>query len=716
MKTRDFARWRMVAWAPVVGLTTGMSACTSILGDLPPATVEQDASTQDAGGDAGGDGTMPYDSSASAEAMAPDVQTGDDGGPGMDSGHGDATVDAGADSGPSCVNACVAGTAQCATDDGGTAAQKCEAQSNGCTGWVVSQACSSVQSCSAADAGAACACQATECTVAGPVCQSATTLATCTQDGTSGCLYVSATSTCGAPQSCSGQAGSAACATQCTDSCPSAGAETCVNGGVATCAQQSNGCLAWGTPVACASNQTCTVSGSSATCVCNNPAACDGVAGATCTQGTGYVDCTTDTNGCLVAATKSCASNQTCGGSAGSASCSCVNPSSCQGATGETCTSSSEYVTCTKDSNGCLVASNPVACSTNETCGGSTPGSEACSCPSSYTLCGGSCTATGSDANNCGTCGHACGTGSTCEVGYCTPQTVCSGFGTGSPMWAVGTTALLPGGGVVFTCNLSTTGGTPAEIFHSTGVSLFSVSGTATTAYLPGRLSSGARSLYTSNGTAVSLLTGLPSSLDTAYVTATTDSTTGAFFVAVASEVYIVEVSEVDAGFPTQVCMVGLQNTTAIAAAGGQLIAADGTSNEIIGNAVTNAQTCPGTNSIIAKGLSSPSVVATNGTVAAFADANGIYSCNTAIGCVPSTPSPLVTGQGTIAGIVLDQAAPPNLYWIGSAGLATCSSDPTVCKNQPHILAPNATSTPGLLVDSTYVYYTQGSILYKVAK
>jgi stigma-specific protein Stig1 len=43
-----------------------------------------------------------------------------------------------------------------------------------------------------------------------------------------------------------------------------------------------------------------------------------------------------------------------------------------------------------------------------------------CVCPSGQTECGGACVDTSSDEANCGSCGHACASGETCESGVCT--------------------------------------------------------------------------------------------------------------------------------------------------------------------------------------------------------------------------------------------------------------------------------------------------------
>jgi hypothetical protein len=67
------------------------------------------------------------------------------------------------------------------------------------------------------------------------------------------------------------------------------------------------------------------------------------------------------------------------------------------------------------------------SCATAVTCtGGETCQNGACACPSTNpNLCGGTCTNTQTDANNCGTCGNACTGGKSCVAGTC--QTVCTG-------------------------------------------------------------------------------------------------------------------------------------------------------------------------------------------------------------------------------------------------------------------------------------------------
>ncbi len=53
-------------------------------------------------------------------------------------------------------------------------------------------------------------------------------------------------------------------------------------------------------------------------------------------------------------------------------------------------------------------------------------------CTGNQTACDGGCVNTQNDPNNCGTCGHACGSGLLCSGGQCSttcnpPETTCNG-------------------------------------------------------------------------------------------------------------------------------------------------------------------------------------------------------------------------------------------------------------------------------------------------
>jgi hypothetical protein len=66
-------------------------------------------------------------------------------------------------------------------------------------------------------------------------------------------------------------------------------------------------------------------------------------------------------------------------------------------------------------------------CGTGEVC---TAGACASECTSTQTDCSGACVNLQTDVNNCGACGHACGTGHVCNGGTCacpTGMTACGG-------------------------------------------------------------------------------------------------------------------------------------------------------------------------------------------------------------------------------------------------------------------------------------------------
>jgi hypothetical protein len=213
-------------------------------------------------------------------------------------------------------------------------------------------------------------------------------------------------------------------------------------------------------------------------------------------------------------------------------------------------------------------------------------------------------------------------------------------------------------------------------------------------------------------------LTAYPSSWASTYKRTDDDPSTGKIYATLAGEADLVEVDqETDAGvIPTFTCVSFLDGMTSAAAGGGKYFFADST-KKVQAVTVTN-DTCASPMTI-AGGVTSPGALGVQGSTVAFADGNGnVYACDANIGCTPQVPpTPLVTGQGNgILAIALDSASPPNLYWIGSAGLVRCSSSATVCNGKPLVLAPNATPTVGIAVDATNVYYLQGAVLDRVAK
>ena len=110
--------------------------------------------------------------------------------------------------------------------------------------------------------------------------------------------------------------------------------------------------------------------------------------------------------------------------------------------------------------------------------------------------------------------------------------------------------------------------------------------------------------------------------------------------------------------------------------------------------------------------------VAPTGTVFAFENGTNIYLCP-ATGCTAAELStPYASNVGTINrnGLVFDGSSPPNLYWVGTPGLSRCPAVAAGGSCTPTVLVPGLSATSGIALDSTYVYYLQGMVLYRVAK
>jgi hypothetical protein len=97
-------------------------------------------------------------------------------------------------------------------------------------------------------------------------------------------------------------------ASSCNNTCSTAGATQCSATQIQTCNADGSGCLAWSSPAACPSNQTCTAAQSK--CTCNNT--CPS-AGATQCSGLQIQTCGADTSGCLAwSSPATCPGSLTC--------------------------------------------------------------------------------------------------------------------------------------------------------------------------------------------------------------------------------------------------------------------------------------------------------------------------------------------------------------------------------------------------------------------
>lgn len=265
---------------------------------------------------------------------------------------------------PACTDGCaIEGERRCKAGTTSTF-ESCLRGANGCLAWTDST-CANGSTC---DPNATEACFG-QCPPAGKeACSQLDTkrctgkkLEKCALDA--GCPVWKEAEDCGASNKvCDGNA----CVTQCTSDCTTAGARRCVAGtnNYETCKEVQPGCLKWQAATSCGSSKVCTGAGS---CVCNDQ--CTTVGQNQCVSPDTFKTCTTNAAGCKVWTTaKSCVRSVPSPGcfAYGKA---CFGQCNDQCATeGQiTCTGSSSYVKCTRNSEQCLVVTSG-SCRTSTVC------------------------------------------------------------------------------------------------------------------------------------------------------------------------------------------------------------------------------------------------------------------------------------------------------------------------------------------------------------
>lgn len=150
------------------------------------------------------------------------------------------------------------------------------------------------------------------------------------------------------------------------------------------------GCRTWTTTSACGERQSCVESDSGASCVCQPaPAGCAAGVGSFCSSVLRLDTCAADADGCIYRVdTTNCPLGKPCLGAHPNASCSCAEPDECHGVTGGVCTSTSQAITCMRNSSGCLAISATENCPSGTSCMG-LPGGADCKCPPAPASCAG---------------------------------------------------------------------------------------------------------------------------------------------------------------------------------------------------------------------------------------------------------------------------------------------------------------------------------------
>ncbi len=253
-----------------------------------------------------------------------------------------------------CSDECsVAGATQCQ----GNAVQTCgNYDDDACMEWSTPVPCDAGLVCSVGQCQTVCQ---DECAAVGVKKCSGNAVQTCGDANGDGCLEWGSAVACAPGQTCS----NGFCTVSCTDECSPGGAQTCEADAVKTCGDyDGDPCLEWGTPVPCPSGQSCSGGHCAVTCAdeCT-------VQGAKDCQGNTVVTCGDyDDDSCLEwGVVETCQPPMVC--SAGACTLTCTD--TCSAAGDVTCDGPAAVATCGDwNQDGCLEWSDGVACPQNEVC------------------------------------------------------------------------------------------------------------------------------------------------------------------------------------------------------------------------------------------------------------------------------------------------------------------------------------------------------------
>jgi len=174
---------------------------------------------------------------------------------------------------------------------------------DGCFAWGEASTCETGLVCSNGTCAATCS---SECTVAAATKCEGESVLTCADRNDDGCLEWGDATPCGAALTCSG----GVCVDVCSSECTFDGATKCDGNATATCGDANgDGCFEWGTPVPCGGGQTC----SGGACLDQCQPECDAVDDTTCFANSVATCGDVNGDGCLLWGTPvACGDDRTC--------------------------------------------------------------------------------------------------------------------------------------------------------------------------------------------------------------------------------------------------------------------------------------------------------------------------------------------------------------------------------------------------------------------